>query len=91
MAVYDVEIRVAEQQGVCPVGFKVGDTFLVKEGLSPSGMCMTAMSALLPAITVLMVGGSFPWESDSESTKRGCQDYKNPVVFEVRRLPKSQP
>ncbi len=86
MAVYDLQIRVVECKGLCPVGHKTGDTFLLSQGLAPSGLCMTALSALVPAISVLMFGGSFPWEDDPACTVRACQDYRNSVIFEVRRV-----
>jgi uncharacterized repeat protein (TIGR04076 family) len=50
---------------------------------------MTAMAALIPAVSVLMVGGSFPWEDDPDSCCRTCQDRQNPVTFEIRRLASS--
>lgn len=85
MSIYDLQIKVVDQKGVCPLGYKVGDTFSIKDGMTPSGLCITALSALIPGISVLMVGGSFPWETDPEATCRSCQDYKNPVIFEIRR------
>mgnify|MGYP000940992340 CR=1 FL=1 len=88
MNIYDLQIKVVDQKGICPLGYKVGDTFYVKDGMTPSGLCITALSALIPGISVLMVGGSFPWEDDPEATCRSCQDYKNPVIFEIRRKPK---
>lgn len=89
MSVHDLEIRVVDCKGVCPVGHRVGDTFTVRGGVSPSGVCMTALSALVPAISVLMLGGSFPWEDDPARTVRACQDYKNSVLFEVVRTDKA--
>ena len=83
MAVYDLQIRVVECKGLCPVGHKTGDTFLLSQGLAPSGLCMTALSALVPAISVLMFGGSFPWEIRLYCGVPGLQ---NPVIFEVRRV-----
>ncbi|MBC7083541.1 MAG: TIGR04076 family protein [Firmicutes bacterium] len=85
-SIYDLVITVKDQQGSCALGHKVGDKFYIRKGASPSGLCMTAMAALIPAISVLMVGGSFPWEDDPDATCRTCQDRQNPVTFEVRRL-----
>lgn len=86
MAVHDLQIKVVDCKGLCPVGHKTGDVFSVSQGLAPSGLCMTALSALIPAISVLMLGGSFPWEDDPACTVRACQDYRNSVIFEVRRV-----
>lgn len=85
-AIYDLEIKVVEQKGVCPVGHKVGDIFLFEGGLTGAGLCTTALSALLPAISVLTIGAGFPWEADQNSSRRACQDYNNTVIFEVRRI-----
>ncbi|KJS21870.1 MAG: hypothetical protein VR72_08380 [Clostridiaceae bacterium BRH_c20a] len=87
--IYDLQIKVVDQKGECPVGHKIGETFYIKEGKSPTGLCMTALSALIPGISVLIVGASFPWEEDPAVTCRSCQDYKNPVIFEIRRIPKA--
>ncbi len=86
MAISDLEIRVVAQKGSCPVGHKIGDVFLFKGGLTGEGLCTTALTALLPAISVLSIGGSFPWESDPCSTQRACQDFNNTVIFEVKRV-----
>ncbi len=87
MGVHDLQIKVLECKGKCPLGHVAGDTFTIKGGVAPAGLCMTALSALIPGISVLMLGGSFPWEADPECTTRSCQDYKNAVIFEIRRLP----
>ncbi|MGE5588017.1 MAG: TIGR04076 family protein [Clostridia bacterium] len=88
-SIYDLVITVKDQKGSCALGHKVGDKFYIRNGASPSGLCMTAMAALIPAISVLMVGGSFPWEDDPDASCRACQDRRNPVTFEVRRLTSS--
>lgn len=85
MGISNLTIKVLECKGGCPLGHKAGDTFEIRGGVSPSGLCMTALSALVPGISVLMLGGSFPWEKDPEATVRACQDYKNAVIFEIRR------
>lgn len=87
MGVHNLQIKVLECKGKCPLGHKRGDVFFVEEGVSPHGLCMTALAALIPGISVLMLGGSFPWEKDLDCTTRACQDYTNSVIFEIRRLP----
>lgn len=86
----DLVISVIKQKGSCPVGHKVGDKFYFSGGLTGEGLCTTALAALIPAISVLTVGASFPWETDPNATIRGCQDCKNTVEFEVRRQPKTK-
>jgi len=53
---------------------------------TPEGLCIFAFGSLLPFITPLMYGGSFPWEKDPDMTTVACPDAENPVVFEIRRL-----
>ena len=58
---YDVRITLVSQKKACPAGHRIGDEFLV-QGTTPEGICMGAFSSLLPYITTLRFGGSFPWE-----------------------------
>ena len=82
---YKVSVKVISQQGTCEAGHKVGDRWLVGEK-TPEGLCTFAFGSLLPFITPLMYGGSFPWEKDPDVTTVACPDADNPVVFELRRL-----
>jgi len=82
---YKVNIRVISQKGHCEAGHKVGDEWLVGEK-TPEGLCIFAFGSLLPFLTPLMYGGSFPWEKDPDVSTVACPDAENPVVFEIRRL-----
>jgi uncharacterized repeat protein (TIGR04076 family) len=82
---YKVRVKVISQKGSCEAGHKVGDEWLVDEK-TPGGLCLFAFSSLLPSLTPLIFGGSFPWESDPDVTTVACPDADNPVVFELRRL-----
>jgi len=83
---YKVSVEVISQEGTCEAGHKVGDRWVIGEK-TPEGLCIFAFSSLLPFITPLMFGGSFPWEKDPDMTTVACPDGQNPVVFELRRLP----
>jgi len=83
----DVVARVVSQQGTCAAGHKVGDEWVIGEK-TPEGICLFAFSSLLPAAMVLSFGGSFPWEDDPEKTTVACPDATNPLVIELRRVPK---
>lgn len=83
--IYKVSVKVISQQGTCEMGHKVGDEWVVGEK-TPEGLCTFAFGSLLPTITPLMFGASFPWESDPDMTTAACPDPANPVVFELRRL-----
>ena len=80
-----VRIKVVSQKGTCEVGHKVGDEWVI-DGKTPEGLCLFAFGSLLPTLTPLMFGGSFPWEKDPDMTTVACPDSQNPVVFELRRL-----
>jgi uncharacterized repeat protein (TIGR04076 family) len=83
---YKVSVEVISQQGSCEAGHKVGDRWIIGEK-TPEGLCIFAFSSLLPFITPLMFGASFPWEKEPDMTTVACPDPTNPVVFELRRLP----
>ena len=82
---YKVQVRVVSQKGKCNRGYQVGDEWVLGT-VTPEGICLAAMSSILPAARVLMFSGVFPWESDPDSTTVACLDAENPVVFELRRL-----
>jgi len=83
----EVAVKVVSQKGTCAAEHKVGDEWVIR-GKTPEGICLAAFSALFPGAWVLMFGGSFPWETDSDVTTVACPDAANPVVFELRRLRK---
>ncbi len=85
MAESFVRVKVISQKGHCEEGHKVGDEWLVGEK-TPQGMCIFAFASLLPFITPLMFGGTFPWEKDPDRTTAVCPDPDNPVVFEISRV-----
>ena len=85
----EVAVKIVSQKGTCECEHKVGDEWLLgREGLSPEGLCLTALSTLFSFARVLRLGGTFPWESNPDVTTIACPDAQNPVVFELRRLRK---
>ncbi len=84
---YRVVARVISQQGTCAAGHRVGEEFAMEEKTS-SGLCSWAFNTLFPFAEVLRYGGTFPWEKDPDKTTVACVDPENPVVFELRRLPR---
>ncbi len=83
---YEVVARVISQQGTCGAGHKVGDEWVIGSK-TPAGLCLSALYAIYPNVRVLRFGGTFPWATDPYITTIACPDAKNPIVFEVRRLP----
>lgn len=84
---YDVVVTVKSQKGHCGWGHKVGDSWKIT-GTTPEGMCLAGFAAILPAVRTYMMGGVHPWEKDPDAAYLCCQDADNPVVFEIRRVPK---
>ncbi|HEY93418.1 MAG TPA: TIGR04076 family protein [Dehalococcoidia bacterium] len=85
---YEIAIKVVSQGGICLGKHKVGDEWVVKgrgDGWRSPHICLFALTSMWPAINMLMYGGSFPWEEDSDTSLVACPDARNPVVFEVRR------
>jgi uncharacterized repeat protein (TIGR04076 family) len=83
---YKVRVRVVSQKGSCEAGHKLGDQWIIGDK-TPEGLCPFALNALMPLVTPLMFGASFPWEKEPDMTTAACPDADNPVVFELRRLP----
>ncbi len=79
----DVIAKVISQKGACEARHKVGDEFVIGEGIPPN-LCSWAFHTIFPCAQVLRFGGSFPWEKGSKTTV-ACPDAENPVVFELRR------
>lgn len=72
--------------GKCSQGFKVGDTWLIEDGLTPANFCMSAFGSIYGTIRTMRYGGEFPW-GDPDVTSVGCPDFHNTVVYEIKRLP----
>jgi uncharacterized repeat protein (TIGR04076 family) len=85
MANYKVSVKVISQKGSCEAGHRVGDQWVIDDK-TPEGLCIFALGSLLPFLTPLMYGSSFPWENNPDMTTVACPDADNPVVFELRRL-----
>lgn len=82
-----VLVRVISQKGTCQQEHKVGQEWVIGTK-TPEGICFSAFQSILPEARVLMFGGSFPWAKDPDMCVVACPDPNNPVVFELRRLPK---
>ncbi len=85
---HEVLVKVVSQTGKCEQEHKVGEEWVLGAKI-PEGICLSAFAALIPNARVLMFGASFPWESDPDVSQVACPDPHNPVVFELKRLPRS--
>ena len=85
---YNIAVKVISQKGHCAAEHKVGDEWVIKDDMTPGGICAYAFNALFPFSQALAYGATFPWESDPDIATVACQDADNPVIFELRRLKK---
>jgi uncharacterized repeat protein (TIGR04076 family) len=79
--------KVISQTGKCDAGHKVGDEWVLGPK-TPEGICMGAYHAMYSNAFFLIAGAEMPWGKDPNVATVACPDPKNPVVFELRRVPK---
>lgn len=87
---HTVKCTVQSVKGFCSAGYKVGDTFYVKqafivEAKEPKTICLHALSAMTPYLTAY---GRHTDEEDWINRKKAfqCPDNTNSVVFSVERV-----
>ncbi|RLC68577.1 MAG: hypothetical protein DRH97_02660 [Chloroflexi bacterium] len=91
-SMYRVIAKVVHQEGFCAARHKVGDEFEVGQTLAPR-MCIWALQAIFPFVSILWFGGTFPWgepDPDKHEEPVACPDGTNPnckakVIFTLRR------
>ena len=66
------EIVKIEGGGKCDFGHKVGEKFEFNEFGPNKKMCIYVLQAIMPAVDVLLHGGSFPWLRKREKLYWGC-------------------
>jgi uncharacterized repeat protein (TIGR04076 family) len=84
---HNVQVTVHDiVKGKCSRGFKIGNSWLIKNAETPGGMCSDAYTSIYPAIRTFWLGGKQPWDTDSDITYRSCPDAEVIVIFEIKRL-----
>ncbi len=83
--IHKVVAKVISQKGHCDAGHKVGDEWVLGTK-TPEGICIGAYHAMNARTFLLRTGAPMPW-GDPDVTTIACTDAKNPVVFELRRVP----
>lgn len=78
-------IEVIEKKGGtgCENTYRIGQKWEINGSSLPGGICIGAMSALLPWITCIKYGARMPW-SEPGHINVCCTDPDHPVVFEIR-------
>ena len=87
---YEIVVRVVSVDGTCEFGHQVGDSIRFNGETIEGRICLHALYSFLPKVFAMRYGATFPWlEADSrDAAMHACPDAANPVVFEVRRIPK---
>ncbi len=78
-----IEITDILEEGTCPAGHKVGETFKYPEDIGK--LCPAALNSIYPLIGVMESGGSKPYFDEPNAHSACCPDYKRPVVFKISR------
>ncbi len=84
-APYRVEARVIEQNGQCDFHHQVGDVVRFDGEDIEGRICWHALASMTYKIHGMLFGADFPWLKDKDIATHPCPDYKNPVVFELKR------
>jgi uncharacterized repeat protein (TIGR04076 family) len=78
-----IEITNILEEGTCPAGHKIGETFEYPEDMGK--ICPAAFNSIYPYIRVMESGGAFPFFEEPDAHSVCCPDYKRPVVFRISR------
>ena len=83
---YKIQVSVKKvTKGVCPNAMKPGKSWIV-DTKTPGGICMGALSSLLPYIRAMSFGGTFYFQEEPDAVQFSCPDHERHVIFELRRL-----
>lgn len=79
-APYHVEVKVVEQKGTCDFGHKVGGVVRFDgEGIEVNNL-------LAFPFQNDPQGADYPWPENKDVVWHSCLDFKNPVIYEIRRF-----
>jgi len=85
----NVKVTVKSVKGHCSAGYKVGDYFLLRDGVviepaKPAGLCVFALPALIPYLTAYCrETPPEDWINDKKELQ--CPDNDNAVIFGLER------
>lgn len=79
----DIKITVKSMKGLgCRGNHYVGQTFYIVDSLAPGRICLNALTAMMPSVSVLMFAGKMPW-GQVETLDVACPDGTTQVIFEL--------
>ena len=68
---------------LCECKYTYNKHWIIEDTTLPGGICIGAISALLPWITCIKYKASMPWTEDGV-IKVCCTDPDHPVTFEIK-------
>ena len=83
-----IKVKIISIDGVCHNNFKIGDKVIIDEKGVHGEICIHALYSLLPKAFAMLYGVIFPWLKDKNVATHPCPDYKNPVLYELKRIKK---
>ncbi|MBI4332579.1 MAG: TIGR04076 family protein [Chloroflexi bacterium] len=72
-------------KGVCPNGMKPGRNWIL-DSKTPGGICLGALSTILPYARAISFGGTFYFQETPDSVEFSCPDHERHVTFRLTRL-----
>jgi len=87
-APYRIEVRVIEQKGNCEFGHQVEDVANFDGEEIEGRICFHSLCSMIYKIHGFLYGVHYPWLDDKNKDVvwHACPDFKNPVVYEIRRF-----
>ena len=82
---YEILVTVKKVKGHCAAEHKVGDKVVFKGKSIDGEICFGALCSMIPKVYAMRYGAGLPWLKDKDVATHACPDFKNPVVFELRR------
>ncbi len=80
------ELTVIKLDSECFKGYKEGDTFMVKDFVTPpDGFCAGAYHSLFPMLYALTFGAQFPFADSEGKVRTTCPD-GGKLSFSVKKL-----
>ena len=84
-----VEVKVISQKGTCDFGHCIGDRVIFNGETIEGRVCLSALYSFLPKVFAMRYDAKFPWLKDDKHTSaHACPDAYNPVIFEIKRIPR---
>ena len=85
-APYWVEVKVVQQSGECRFGHRVGDLASFDGEGVEGRICWHSLCSMMYKIHGFLYGANYPWLEDKDLATHPCPDFKNPVIYEIRRF-----